>query len=129
MASVIPVAKSLYLCDEILADPTRVKPHLIGVLNSVRVPTFPHTVDRLCVFAKLCDGFGDVRCVVRVVNTRDLTTHFETSERMLHFRDRRQTLYAIFRLEQLVWPETGEFVVELYCNGKFVDDATLTIFQ
>ena len=129
MASVMPVAKALYLCDDILSDPERVKPHLIGVQNAVRVTTFPHTLDRLYVFAKLCGGWGDVRCQIRIVNTRTLTTLFQSSERILHFRDRRQILYLIFRFEQLTWHEAGEFTVELYCNGEFIDDAMLTVLQ
>lgn len=68
MASIIPVAKALYLCDDILSDPARGKPHLIGVLNAIRVPTFPHTLAKLCVFAQLGGGLGDVRCYVEVVD-------------------------------------------------------------
>jgi hypothetical protein len=129
MASVIPVAKSLYLCDDILSDPARIKPHLIGVLNAIRVPAFPHVLPRLCVFAKLSDGFGDVRCRVRIVDVQDLTAAFETSERTIHFRDRRQILYAMFKIEKLRFLAPGEFVVELFCNDEFVDDAVLMVVQ
>ena len=127
MASVIPVTKALYLCDEILSDPARVKPHLIGVLNAIRPPSFPHVLPRLCVFAKLSDGLGDIRCRVRIINVADLTTVYETPELALRFHDRRQILYANFRIEQLRWTSPGEFVVELFCNGEFVDDAVLMV--
>jgi len=127
MASVIPVAKALYLCDEILSDPARAKPHLLGVLNAIRVASFPHVLARLCVFAKLSDGLGDIRCRARIVNARTSSIVFETPEHTIRFRDRRQILYANFRIEQLVWTAPGESVVELFCDGQFVDDAVLMV--
>ncbi|MBA4065790.1 MAG: hypothetical protein C0501_19145 [Isosphaera sp.] len=81
------------------------------------------------MFARLSDGFGDIRCRVRMVDARDGATVLETAERVLSFRDRRQTLYANLRLANLTWSGPGEFVVELYCDGEFVDDATLSVFQ
>lgn len=129
MAIVTPVAKALYLCDEILSDPARAKPHLIGVLNGIRVPAFPHTLARLCVFAKLSGGLGDARCRVRIVDMRDLSTFYQTAEHVIPFRDRRQILYATFRLENLTWSAAGEFVVEFFCDDQFVEDAVLTILQ
>ena len=88
MAAVIPVAKALYLCDEILSDPARVKPHLIGVLNSIRPPEFPHTVERLCVFATLIGGHGEVRCLGRIVNSRSHEVAYQSTERVVRFDDR-----------------------------------------
>jgi hypothetical protein len=93
MASGIPVAKALYLCDEILSDPNRVKPHVIGVLNAIRPPAFPHVVPRLCVFAQLIGGHGDVRCQVRIVNARNRTVEYESAEQTISFADRLQVRY------------------------------------
>ncbi len=53
-----PVVKALYLCDDVLSDPTRAKPHLIGVLNAIRPPAFPHVLKKLCVFAQLRESTG-----------------------------------------------------------------------
>jgi hypothetical protein len=129
MASVIPVAKALYLCDDILSDPARVKPHLIGVLNAVRVPGFPHTLDKLCVFARLVSGYGQLRCRVRVTRASDRVIVYRSPEQMLHFTDRRQTRYYVMRMQQISCPEPGEYWVEFFCNGEFVDDAVLLIEQ
>jgi hypothetical protein len=129
MASVIPVAKALYLCDDILSDPARVKPHLIGVLNAIQVPTFPHTLDKLCVFAKLVGGLGDVRCHVEVVSAASGEVVYRSPTRVVRFDDRRQTRYYFLKLAQIILPAAGEFWVEFFCNGQFMDDATLRIYQ
>jgi len=127
MASVIPVAKALYLCDNILADVTRVKPHLVGVLNAFRPPAFPHVIPQLCVFAQLVGGHGDVRCVVRVVNAQTRDVAYQSTERVIRFDDRLQTRYFSLRLAQVTVHAPGEFWVEFHCNGQFVDAAVLRI--
>ncbi len=129
MASVIPVAKALYLRDDILSDPARGKPHLIGVLNSARVASFPHTLAKLCVFAVLVNGYGDVSCRVRIVNAHGREVVYESAEQVLRFDDRAQTRYFTLRLTQITVPAPGEFWVELFCNKRFVDDATLRFFE
>lgn len=124
-----PVVKALYLCDDVLSDPTRSKPHLIGVLNAIRPPAFPHVLKKLCVFAQLIGGHGEVRCMIRVVHAanRDLT--YESNEFPLRFTDRRQTRYFVLRIEDIALQEPGEYWVELHCNGEFVDDAILRILD
>jgi hypothetical protein len=127
MASVIPVAKALYLCDDILSDAARVKPHLIGVLNAIRPPAFPHTIARLCIFAVLVGGYGDVRCRVRVVNAHNREVAYESPLRTIRFDDRLQTRYYAHRLEQITISAPRAFWVELTCNDEFIDDASLHI--
>lgn len=129
MANLIPVAKAVYLCDDILSDPTRVKPHLIGVLNAIRADRYPYILPKLQVFAKLVDGLGEVRCRVLIHHARTGRVVHQTGDQVLRFADRRQTIYATFRLQELVWPSPGEYLVELYCNGQFVDDATLRLLE
>lgn len=127
MASVIPVAKALYLCDDILSDPTRVKPHLIRVLNAIRTPSFPHVVPRLGVFAQLIGGHGEVRCRVRIVNAQTNDAAYESGEQTIRFDDRLQTRYFVLRLSQITVHSPGDFWVEFFCNGQFLDDAVLRI--
>jgi hypothetical protein len=129
MASVVPIANALYLCDEILSDPTRGKPHLIGVLNAVRVQAFPHTLARLGIFAQLVSGYGAVRCQVRVVSAHNREVVYQSPAQTVRFDERRQTRYFVLRLAQLTIHAAGEFWVELYCNDEFVDDATLRFLE
>jgi len=125
VASVIPLAKAIYFCDDILSDPVRGKPHLIGVLNTVRVSAFPHALARLCIFARLVGGYGEVRCQIRVVNAHDRDVVYQSPAQIVRFDDRRQTRYFVLQLTQITIHAAGEFWVEFYCNDQFVDDATL----
>lgn len=127
MASLIPVAKALYLCDDILSDSGRVKPHLIGVLNAVRISALPQTLAKLCIFAQLVGGFGEVRCSVRVVRAQNREAVYQSPEVVVQFDDRGQTRYFYLRLTQITIRTAEEFWVELYCNDQYVDDATLEV--
>jgi hypothetical protein len=127
LASVIPVAKALYLCDNVMSDPTRTKPHLIGVLNSIRAPLFPHIVPRLGVFAQLIGGYGDVRCRIRIVNAHTHAEVYQSGEQTIRFDDRLQTKYFVMRLSQITVHGPSDYWVEFFCDDQFMDDAVLHI--
>jgi hypothetical protein len=128
MSSIVPIAKALYLCDEVLADRASGKPHLLGILNSIRPPSFPHVLPRLCVFAQLIGGHGEGRCRVRIVAARNLDAVYESSDQVIRFDDRLETKYYTLRLRQITLHGPGEYWVELMWNGRFVDDAVLRVF-
>ena len=49
--TVVPLAKAVYLCDDVVEDPSSRKIHLLGLFNAVRPTSYPHVLGRLCVFA------------------------------------------------------------------------------
>jgi len=100
MASMIPIAKALYICDEVLMDSTRAKPDLAGVFNAIRPPAFPHVLPRLCVFAQLVGGHGEVNCIVRVVNAQNRDVVYESPRQTVRFDDRRQTRYFMLKITE-----------------------------
>ena len=122
-----PILNSLFLCDDILSDPARAKPHLIGILNAIRPPTFPYVLKRLCVFAQLIGGWGEIECRVRVVSAKNREVVYESAPVLVHFSDRRQGRYPIVRMLNIALLQPGEYWVELSCSGQFVDDAVLLI--
>ena len=129
MASIAPITKALYLCDEILSDPAHGKPHLLGILNSIRPPSFPHVLSRLCVFAQLIGGHGEGRCRIRIVDARNLDAVYESADQIVRFDDRLEVKYYIVRLMEITIHGPGEYWVELTWNGHFVDDAAVRILE
>ena len=59
-ASIVPVAKTIYLCDHVLSMPIHgtLKTDIIGLVNSIRAPSFPHVATKFCAFAQLTGGLG-----------------------------------------------------------------------
>lgn len=131
-APVLPVAKALYLCDEILEDPVSRKVSLLGALNAVRpqgVPPFPHRQQQLCVVVQLTGGSGEVRAHVEVIQAATGLTIHTTQEHRIRFASRNAIVYANFRLRDVVFPESGAYFVEFYCQETFLDDRVLYLLE
>lgn len=97
------------------------------MLNAIRPPSFPHVIPRLCVFARLIGGHGEVLCRVRIVNAQNRDVVYESADQPIRFDDRLQTRFFSLRLNQITVHAPGDFWVEFYCSGQFVDDAVLQI--
>jgi len=127
MASeVVPVAKSLYLCDEVVEDPGSRKVSLLGTFNATRPSTgYPYQLPRLCVFAQLIDAEGELPVWVEIVNADDLQVIFLGARQTVRFASRNTTVSVCFRLSGLKFFGPGTFIVELYCGNALMDDRVL----
>jgi hypothetical protein len=127
-APVVPATKAIYLCDDVVEDSNSGKLHLLGVFNSIRPASgenYPYVFDHLCVVAQFTDGLGDVELHFEVVEATTNTIAFTSPNQVLRFSRRQQTVYACLRLTQCPFPRPGVYVVELYCQGTFLDDRQL----
>jgi hypothetical protein len=132
MAAVIPVAKSLFLADNVLLDQGSQKIHVLGIYNTVRPPEgsgYPFRLRRLCAFCQLADAIGHVAAHIRIVDLHHDRALFRSTVANLYFASRRSTVAALFRLPGLVFPSPGIYCVELYCQEQFVDDRLITLLS
>jgi hypothetical protein len=130
MASVLPIAKAVYVCDELVPDSTRNKLLIVGAWNAVRVPaetSFPYSLGKLCVFAQLVGGVGAVAIRVDIVRAATRTLIYSSGPRSLTFPDRHTTVTFCLRLRSFVFPAPGEYWVELFCQGQFLDDRLIHV--
>jgi hypothetical protein len=129
-SGVVPVVKSLFLCDNILEDRTNGKIHVIGAFNSIRPPDesgFPIRYPRICVFAQFSGGLQRARVLLEVVSARTGRVLYRSREQPLSFDNRLALVNASFRLEECRFPEAGVSIFELYCNNVFIDDRPLPV--
>ena len=129
-ATILPMAKALYFCDEVLEDPTSLKTHMIGVFNAIRAPasaTFPYRLPEFCVFAQLVGGVGEVPIHVEIVDKNSEVVIYEFPKQHLRFPTRLSIVFACFRIRNCWFTQPGVHVVELYCQDTFIDDRVLHI--
>ncbi len=111
MASVVmPVAKSIYFCDDILPDAARNKLLIVGMFNAVRVPegaAFPYKLEKMSIFAQLIGGIGDVPIRLDIVRAATGQILYSTGPRLLPFRNRQTTVTFTLRLSPFVIPAPG----------------------
>jgi hypothetical protein len=127
---ILPLVKSVYLCDDALRDPNTGKIHLLGAFTGIRLPeglAFPYRQPRFCVFARFVDGYGPIPFRVKIVSARSGDAIFETQDHTIRFTDRLATAWASFRIVDCLFDEPGVYLAELYCGGLFVDDRSLTL--
>lgn len=131
MAEVVhPTLKALYVCDDALTDPANGKEHFLGVFTAFRptetVP--PFRLGRMCVFAQLTGGIGEVGVQVLVVRAADREVVFASPVHRLAFPANRHTVVtARFRLVDCEFPSAGVYLVEMYCNSTFLDDRRIRV--
>lgn len=126
----LPVVKGIYLCDDIQLNPDRDKFYLLGTFSTFRPsePAPPYRLRRLCIFAQLAEVTREisVQAVVLRANTRE-----EAFRTEVHPLQRPASPLVVvpvaFRYTDGEFRESGVYLVELLCNGQFVDDRRLYV--
>src|SRR5205807_7214895 len=90
---ILPVAKKIYVCDDVIRDPLAGKVSMLNIWNAIRVPnkSFPYTLGKICVFAQLRGGLGDVSTHVEIVRADTGTLLRKSGPFVLSFVDRTTT--------------------------------------
>ncbi len=127
--AILPVVKSLWLCDDVLPDLVSGKIHLLGCFNAVRATAYPHRLGQICVVAQLAGGVGDITMRVEITKADGITTVYSSPEYPLHFQSRHSIVRPCIRIRECLFPTSGEYTVVLYCNGTFLDDRTLYLLD
>jgi hypothetical protein len=127
MASIVPVAKAISLCDYHVGYSDG-KVDLYGLFNAIRPHDgFPYTRGRFCVFAQLTNGLGDVPFWVdiRFAATDELIWATET--RMLFFPSRNTVVRVALTIEGCRFDRPGMYLLELFCNNTWVCDTQVLL--
>ena len=128
---IIPVAKKVYVCDDVIRDPDSGKVSILNLWDTIRVPSsgFPHTQAKVCVFAQLRGGWGDIPVHVEIMHADSDELLRKVGPFAVSFRDRSLTYRVRCQIEGVVFQGPGVYVVELYCDQQFVDDQTFRVIS
>jgi hypothetical protein len=126
---VIPVAKKIFVCDDVIIDPVSRKASALNLWDTVRVRNhdFPFSLDKVCVFALFRGGLGEIPIHIEIARADSGDVLRRSAELILEFRDRTKRYDARVMLEGIVFPCPGTYIVELYCNHVFVDDQPIRV--
>ena len=125
--SITPVAKSLYICDGHIGFANQ-KTDLMGIFNAIRPPQYPHLQKHFVAFAQLLGGLGQVPFYFDIRNAADGTHVYSSKAQLLYFRNRDTIVQLAYTARNCLFPKPGIYLVELFCNGQWVADTTLTLF-
>jgi hypothetical protein len=125
MASIVPVAKAISLCDYHIGYSDG-KVDLYGIFNAVRPQSgYPYIRGRFCLFAQLINGLGKVPFFVdfRFSETDELVWMTETKE--LSFPARDIVVQLALTIEGCPFDRRGLYLLELFCDNTWCDTQLL----
>lgn len=120
-----PEVLALLVADHVHRDEGSGKFFILGTRSWIGAATFPHTCPGLAVYAVLADGRGETTVKVRLIDvdeTRDPVVEFET---VVAFLDPSADVEVAVRLVDLVFPEPGEYSLQVYGAGQFLRERRL----
>lgn len=124
--TIAPVAQALYLCDGHIGYPGG-KTDLVGLFNSIRAPSYPHVQRQFVVFARLHQGLGQVPFYVDICFAPTQQLIHVSNTHTLVFPDRDTVVEMALTLNGVRFPQTGIYLVELFCAAQWVADARIVV--
>ncbi len=126
-----PVVKNMVLCEDVLPGPPGTgNVHLMNVFANIRPrSSFPYRHSQLCVFLQLTDAAGEGlgHVVARLADSGRVV--FYSEDFLIQFRDRLQTKWTVFRLQDCPFPEPGLYLIEFYYHEQWVADQPVYVLR
>jgi hypothetical protein len=124
VASVVPVARSIYLCDRCVPLPGG-KVTLEGLFNAITPASYPYVHRSFSVFAQLSGGVGQVSLFIDILYAPQRRLIYTTNTRQLSFPRMDFTLQFAEQIQGCPFDQSGMYLVEMYCNNVFIGDVPL----
>lgn len=124
-----PDVLAMLVCDQIITDRLTGKQSLIGMFSRIHAMGFPATHPQLCVFVALTDGHGKTDLSIRVVDSNDARAPIVEGKGSVSFKDPRTIANLFLQFHGLVFPQPGEYRVQLYSDNQLLREARLELIQ
>jgi hypothetical protein len=122
-----PEVFALVIADHVHRDESTGKLFILGTRASVSAVAFPFTCPSMAVYVGMIDGRGETPVRLRLIDAdeaREPVLEFETT---VNFLDPTEEVEVAFRLVDLVFPEPGDYRLQLYGAGHFLRERRFLI--
>ncbi len=126
MGTIVPVSRSLTLCDAIVR-PVDGKANILGLFHAIRVVQYPYNLSHFCVFAQLSSGLGETPVHVEVRSGKSGRLLYATVPRTLTFPSRDFLMQVAFEVHRCSFQEPETYLMELYSDDCWICDTTLLL--
>jgi hypothetical protein len=124
-----PDVLALIVCDQIITDRLTGKQSLIGMFSRVHARLFPASHPQLSVFVMLTDGHGKTELMIRIVDSNEARAPIVEGKGIVDFKNPRAIAHLALQFHGLVFPQPGEYRVQLWCHGELLREARLELVQ
>lgn len=124
-----PDMLSLIVCDQIITDRMTGKQSLIGMFSTIHAMGFPASHPQLCVHLQMTDGYGKTPVTIRIVDSDDARPPLVEGTGTVDFANPRAIANLALQFHGLVFPEPGEYRVQILSHGELLREARLTLIK
>ncbi len=127
--SIMPIFSAVYLCDDFVRDDASGKSHLVGLFDAFRPIENqpPFILRKLCVFTQITDWQGTIDMRIDVARADTLDLIFTSPPIRFDVPSRHILVQAPIRFSAVSFDRYGDYLVELHCNGEFIQDRLLHV--
>jgi hypothetical protein len=122
-----PEVLALVVADYVHRDVGTSKFFILGTRASIGAATFPFKCPNLAVYASMIDGHGETLLRLRLMDVdeaREPVLEFETT---VNFLDPTEEVEIAFLLVDLVFPDPGDYRLQLYGAGQFLRERRFVV--
>ena len=124
-----PEILSLVVCDQIITDRVTGKQSLIGIFSAIHATNFPVNHAQLSVYTSLTSGHGAVELMIRIVDSNENRPPLVQGQGKVEFHSPLAVANLALQFHGLVFPEAGQYRVQLLSNGELLREARLHVMR
>lgn len=124
-----PEILSLVVCDQIITDRVTGKQSLIGIFSVIHATNFPVNHPQLSVYTSLTNGHGSVDLMIRIVDSNEARQPLVQGQGKVEFHTPLAVANLALQFHGLIFPEPGQYRVQLLCNGELLREARLQVMR
>lgn len=122
-----PEVLALVAADHIYRDESTGKLFILGTRSAFGAAAFPFHCSSLAVYASMIDGHGETALRGRLVDVDEAREPVLEHETTVNFLDPTEEVEVVFRLEDLVFAEPGDYRLQIHGADQFLRERRLLI--
>jgi hypothetical protein len=122
-----PEVLAMVPADSVLVDIATHKYFIQGTFSVIQAPQFPWTQPTFAVYVAITNGHGRTAIRFRLIDVDEAREPVAQSEHELDFPDPLAVLEVVFALNNLVFPEPGEYRLQLFGAGQPLRERRLQV--
>lgn len=122
-----PSALSIIICDNLWKDQLSGKTYILGTYSAIKARGFPAAHPQMAILVSLTNGRGKNVIRVRLIDTDEESEPLWEANLEVDFPDPRAILEFGFVFGPVIFPEPGEYRVQVLCGTSPIIERRLVV--
>lgn len=125
----LPDVLALILADDVHHDLATGKFSILGTYSALAAAVFPWLQPALLVYMAFTDGRGKIPMTLRLVDAGQSRPAIFESNAVMYFSDPVATSEHAFYQENVLFPEPGYYLLQLFAAGQLLRERRLLVWR